>query len=88
MFWNNSCDTKCQDHSLPIQTIAWNKICRVRCEGTLGIRKKCLCGFLAKENWKLLTQPNNISVRLRAKYLENDYYNFFPIRKSFSASKA
>lgn len=52
---------------------------RSECEEGLGIRKKedVNAAFLAKQNRNVLTQPNNIWVRMvKAKYLKNDADNF------------
>lgn len=42
----------------------WDKICRLKHEGGLGIRKTedTNAAFLAKQRWKILTQP--VSFRL------------------------
>lgn len=49
-----------------IPTIVWDKICRLKCEVSLGIRQKddLNSSFFAKQGWKILTQLNNIWVQL------------------------
>lgn len=70
--------------------IAWNKFFRPEYEGCLGIRiEDANAAFLVKQGLKILTQPDNIWIRLvRAKYLKNDSYTFLRIKKSSSAFKA
>lgn len=50
------------ESSISVPTIAWNKICRTKCVGSLGISKTedINSTFLAKQGWKILKQPNNI----------------------------
>lgn len=50
-FWKNNCDDNSKDQFSHIQSIAWNKICRINCEGGLGIRKieHMNATFLAKQ---------------------------------------
>ena len=64
-FWKNASTSK----GLPL--IAWNKICRPKKLGGLGLRQTAAVNkaFLAKLAWKLLTQPDNFWVQLMsAKY--------------------
>lgn len=52
----------------------WDKICRTKCEGGLGIRRTedINAAFLPKQGWKILMKPDNIWVKLvNAKYLNN-----------------
>ena len=74
-FWKNSRS----DKGLPL--IAWDKICRPKMLGGLGLRKSAAVNtaFLAKLAWKFLTQPDNLWVQqMRAKYGAPD--SFFVTR--------
>jgi len=64
-FWKTSQSEK----GLPL--VAWDKICRPKLLGGLGLRKSAAVNtaFLAKLVWKILTQPENFWVQqMRAKY--------------------
>jgi len=64
-FWKKSTSEK----GLPL--VAWDKICRPKILGGLGLRKTAAMNtaFLAKLAWKILTQPDNLWVQqMRAKY--------------------
>jgi len=70
-FWKNSSS----DKGLPL--IAWDKICRPKTLGGLGLRKTAAVNtaFLAKLGWKVLTQPDNVWVQqMRAKYGAPDHF--------------
>ena len=58
-FWKNSKSEK----GLPL--VAWDKICRPKILGGLGLRKSAAVNtaFLAKLVWKFLTQPENFWVQ-------------------------
>ena len=74
-FWKNSTS----DEGLPL--IAWDKICRPKKLGRLGLRKTVAVNtaFLAKLVWKVLNQPENLWVQqMRAKYGAPDH--FFEVR--------
>lgn len=49
----------------------WDKIWRPKCEQGLGIRKTedADNAFLAKKDWKTLTQPNNLDKLMKANIL-------------------
>ena len=75
-FWKNSNS----DKGLPL--IAWDKICRPKALGGLGLRKSAAVNtaYLAKLGWKFLTQPENYWVQqLTAKYGAPEH--FFEARK-------
>jgi len=64
-FWKKNTSEK----GLPL--VAWDKICRPKILGGLGLRKSAAVNiaFLAKLAWKILTQPENLWVQqMRAKY--------------------
>lgn len=45
--------------------------------------------FLAKRDWKILTQPDNIWVRIvKARYLKNGYSDFLTTKESSATSNA
>ena len=70
-FWKNSSSHK----GLPL--VAWDKICRPKALGGLGLRKTLAVNtaFMAKLGWKMITQPENLWVQqMRAKYGEPDLY--------------
>lgn len=53
--------------------VVWEKICRPKWEGGLGVRKTedVDTAFLAKQGWKILKQPDNVWVQLmNQKYLK------------------
>lgn len=53
-FWNNNCENiGTNKHKL--HTIGWDKICRPKCKGGLGIRctEDMNVAFLAKQCWKV-----------------------------------
>lgn len=83
-FWKDNCDK----HKL--HTLACDKICSLKCEGGLGIRKTEYINavFLAKQGWNILTRPENIWVYIvKAKYLKTDGVSFFKTKKCSSALK-
>jgi len=56
---------------LPAVLVAWDKVCKPKKFGGLGLRKTGVVNtaFLAKLSWKFLTQPDNLWVKqMRAKY--------------------
>jgi len=80
-FWKNSNS----DKGMPL--IVWDKICRPKQLGGLGIRKSAAVNttFLAKLGWKILTQPENFWVQqMRVKYGSLDH--FFDCRSKRSDS--
>jgi len=61
--------------------VAWDKVCRPKQLGGLGLRKTAAANtaFLAKLGWKFLTQPGNYWVQhMRAKYGSPEH--FFVLR--------
>ena len=80
-FWKNASSAK----GMPL--VAWDKICRPKQLGGLGIRKTAAVNiaFLAKLGWKFLTQPENYWVQqVRAKY--ESVEQFFACRSKRSNS--
>jgi len=74
-FWKNSH----LDKGMPL--VAWDKVCRPKQLGGLGLRKTSAVNtaFLAKLGWKILTQPENFWVQhMRAKYGPPEH--FFALR--------
>ena len=74
-FWKSST----QDKGLPL--VAWNKICKPKQTGGLGLRKIAAINqaFLTKLAWKVYTDHKSMWVRLmRSKYLE--HRNFFSVQ--------
>ena len=74
-FWKNSNS----DKGMPL--VAWDKVCRPKQLGGLGLRKTAAVNtaFLAKLGWKILTQPENFWVQhIRAKYGPPEH--FFTLR--------
>jgi len=70
-FWRTSSTAK----GLPL--VAWDKVCRPKQLGGLGIRKAAAVNtaFMAKLVWKFLTQPENLWVQqVRAKYGAPDHF--------------
>lgn len=63
-FWKDNYDHCSDKHWLKILT--WDKICRHKGEGGVGIRRgeDANAAVLAKQNWKVLKQPDNIWVKL------------------------
>lgn len=71
--------------------MAWDKTCRPKCEGGLGIRRTedINATYLAKRGWKVPIKPNNLWFKIiRAKYLGNNINNFFKVRKNITSSFA
>jgi len=63
--------------------VAWDKICRPKKLGGLGLRKTSAINtaFVAKLSWKFLTQSNNYWVQqMRVKYCSPN--SFSSIRKN------
>ncbi|WCJ29809.1 Retrovirus-related Pol polyprotein from type-1 retrotransposable element R2 [Euphorbia peplus] len=57
--------------------IQWNKLCLPKCQGGLGFRwlESFNLAFLAKQGWRLLTQPDSLCARiLKAKYYPNSTF--------------
>lgn len=78
-FWNNNIYSHHNLSTTPL--IAWDKICCPKCEGGLGFRKTVDVNpsLLAKLVWKVLTDPNNIWVRVvPRKFLKNG--NFLDVK--------
>jgi len=50
---------------LPAVLVAWDKVCKPKKFGGLGLRKTGVVNtaFLAKLSWKFLTQPDNLWVK-------------------------
>lgn len=84
-FWKNNLDSDNWESSIPL--ISWDKICRLKCEGGLGIQKvqDTNASLLAKLGRKVITEPNNIWVQVvSAKYLSK--VNFLDTKKNANAS--
>ena len=63
--------------SSSVDPIAWNDICKPKNKGGLGIRLfSCYNkAALSKLGWKILTDPNNLWVKIiKAKYLRNSSF--------------
>ncbi|XP_056697878.1 uncharacterized protein [Spinacia oleracea] len=76
-FWNQSQLGK----ALPL--IAWKKVCQPKDQGGLGLRRTYPLNraFIAKLGWKILTEENNLWVKImRKKYLQNNN-SFFTVKK-------
>ena len=74
-FWKHSHSNK----GMPL--VAWDKVCRPKQLGGLGLRKTAAVNiaYLAKLGWKFLTQPGNFWVQhMRAKY--GSPASFFDLR--------
>lgn len=59
-FWNNNLER--DGYQIPTSLISWNKICRAKYQGVLGIKKTrdINAALLTKLGWKILTDPDNI----------------------------
>jgi len=80
-FWKNSSSRK----GFPM--VAWDKICRPKSLGGLGLRKTAAVNtaFIAKLAWKFLTQPDNFWVQLlTAKYCTPGGFFHYKIKPSDS----
>ncbi|XP_021761435.1 uncharacterized protein LOC110726292 [Chenopodium quinoa] len=67
-FWRQEKDKNC------IPLIAWDKICRPKNAGGLGLRRTMPLNnaFIAKLGWKIISEPNSLLVKIiRDKYLCN-----------------
>lgn len=70
-FWQNNCNNNAEHYT--IHSTSRDKIYRHKCQGGLGISKTedTNVVFLAKQGWKILSQPDNIWVKVvKSKYLK------------------
>lgn len=84
-FLENNMDSDNNHGSLSL--VSWDKICKPKCEGGLGIRKfqDVNAAIIVKLRWKVLKDPDNLWVRVvSAKYLTRN--NFLEVRKTGNAS--
>lgn len=82
-FWHNNSS---EGHSR-IPLVSWDKICRPKSGGGLGLRKMedINAASIAKLGWKILTDKKNLWVKLmREKYLKHT--NFFEAKVGTNAS--
>lgn len=63
-----------KDQMRKIHLISWDKVCKRKVIGGLGLEKEKEMNkaMLAKLNWRVLTEPNEVSGKLlREKYIRN-----------------
>ena len=70
-WWNGS------DEGRKIHWLTWDKLCLPKCDRGLGFRNLHAfnLGMLAKQGWKLSTEPNSLVIHvLRAKYFPSSFF--------------
>lgn len=75
-----------QNNMWTISLFSCDKVCRLKCESGLRIRKDQDVNVLTKLGWKVLKDPNNLRIRVVfVKYLTKS--NFLEAKKSDNVSR-